>query len=338
LYFYSAVRPGLAFLDAIPGSAWLVGFYLPHYAETRSSFINSLSTVGAVLTGLGMVAFLTGVVQVYYAKIARKGPVTGGMYRFIRHPQYAALIVAGFGMLLVWPRYLMLVLYVSMVFVYLALAKHEEQLCLGRFGKPYADYLARTGRFFPALFSRRGTVKFRHGALKMLGIYIIVLASALAAARALETATLRSLYMRQIHDVMFVSVNAIDEKVLDAIVDTTMKSAEAMGRVSASLSDPTSAVVAYIVPDGRYISEIPMHWPDGALSFHWLKHYEGSRYGVIFTRMDRVADASGIDVLGQSRFREPLMEVWLDVHEKRISRILEPLPEQRYDGVPVPAY
>ena len=87
--------------------------------------------------------------QIYRAKLRRADAVMGGLYRYIRHPQYLALIVASIGMVLIWPRYLVLVATVTVIFIYIVLAKVEERICLGQF-PGYADYMRQTGMFLPA--------------------------------------------------------------------------------------------------------------------------------------------------------------------------------------------
>jgi protein-S-isoprenylcysteine O-methyltransferase Ste14 len=105
LHFYSAYGPTLNFLDDSPYSDWLTRFFLPHFSETTSPFLNVLPKLGGFLIVAGILMFLAGAVPLYYAKLRRKGAVTGGLYKFIRHPQYVALAVLGLGTVLVWPRF-----------------------------------------------------------------------------------------------------------------------------------------------------------------------------------------------------------------------------------------
>jgi len=66
--------------------------------------------------------FCVGAAQVYYNKLARRGAVLGGVYNLVRHPQYTCLAASGLGMLLLWPRYIVLVTFVAMLFAYSFLA------------------------------------------------------------------------------------------------------------------------------------------------------------------------------------------------------------------------
>ncbi len=79
--------------------------------------------------------------------------VTTGIYKYVRHPMYAAYLlwaiaqplilhnwVAGFSFLVVaLPQYLLRV-------------GDEEKMMLDKFGDEYQEYMNRTGRLFPRLF------------------------------------------------------------------------------------------------------------------------------------------------------------------------------------------
>lgn len=80
-----------------------------------------------------------------------------GWYAHCRHPQYAAFILIMFGFLLQWPTLLTLMMFPVLVVVYVRLARHEEEMSLNEFGEAYRDYLARTPRFIPRLFSNKPT-------------------------------------------------------------------------------------------------------------------------------------------------------------------------------------
>ncbi|UIF87674.1 isoprenylcysteine carboxylmethyltransferase family protein [Cupriavidus sp. UYPR2.512] len=74
---------------------------------------------------------------------------TTGLYARMRHPQYVAFIVIMFGFLLQWPTILTLVMFPILVWMYVRLAKAEEQDALAEFGQVYEDYRSRTPAFIP---------------------------------------------------------------------------------------------------------------------------------------------------------------------------------------------
>ncbi|MCC5906853.1 MAG: hypothetical protein JJU13_11630 [Balneolaceae bacterium] len=72
-------------------------------------------------------------VRIYWNKLKKRGAVTDGIYRHIRHPQYLALMIASFGMVLIWPRYLVLFGFITVCFAYYFLARMEEKICEDKF-------------------------------------------------------------------------------------------------------------------------------------------------------------------------------------------------------------
>jgi len=78
--------------------------------------------------------------------------VTGGVYRYIRHPMYAAHWVWGIAQVLLLQNWIagfsMLVFFLPM---YLMRVPHEEKMMLKNFGEEYRQYTSRTGRVIPRL-------------------------------------------------------------------------------------------------------------------------------------------------------------------------------------------
>ena len=148
-YFYAGYGPLLNTLYAFPATAWLTGFFLPHAVVSESAVLNFVNGFGRTLFSLGILAFLIGFLQIYSAKFRRTGLVTGILYRRVRHPQYLFLAISGLGLLLFWPRFFILILYVSMLFVYYLLARHEEQRMLEQHGGSYREYMNQTAMFLP---------------------------------------------------------------------------------------------------------------------------------------------------------------------------------------------
>ncbi|MDZ7685945.1 MAG: isoprenylcysteine carboxylmethyltransferase family protein [Gammaproteobacteria bacterium] len=149
LYYYSAYGVPLNALAAQPSTSWLVQHILPHFATHDSTLGHVLIAISWPLVFVGLVLFVIGFVQIYWAKFTGKGAVAIGLYRWVRHPQYIALALVGLGATLFWSRFLIVIAFVTMLFLYYWLARYEERRCLEKFGDAYADYLASTGRFLP---------------------------------------------------------------------------------------------------------------------------------------------------------------------------------------------
>src|SRR3990172_8997276 len=149
VYFYSLYAPVLNRLEANPSTAWLTAFFLPHISYTGDPILTALAYLGPTLFGVGLVSFFICASQVYSAKLLRRGVVSQGLYAWIRHPQYLGLGVAGLGLLLYWPRFIILVLYLTMLFVYYLLARNEEWRMEKKFGDAYRNYKSRISMFLP---------------------------------------------------------------------------------------------------------------------------------------------------------------------------------------------
>ena len=148
-FFYSIFNPLLLKLAGNSSTRWLSAFYLPHMILPQDWFLQFVRVMGSVLFVLGMLIFFVCAIQIYTAKLTKKGAVLGGLYSFIRHPQYLALGIAGLGLSILWPRFLTLVLWLVMSLVYYFLAKDEERRMLNAHEETYRRYMSKTGMFLP---------------------------------------------------------------------------------------------------------------------------------------------------------------------------------------------
>src|SRR5437763_389188 len=135
--------------DRWRATAWMEAFFLPHSVITTSPALEFLRwQVGTYCFSLGILAAVLLSVQVYTAKLVRREVAQSWVYSRIRHPFYLSLAVAGFGLLTIWPRIIILVLYVGMLLAYYFLARLEESQMEAKFPE-YADYRRRTAMFIP---------------------------------------------------------------------------------------------------------------------------------------------------------------------------------------------
>jgi len=78
--------------------------------------------------------------------------VTDGVFRYIRHPTYAAHLLWGIAQPLLLQNWIAgLAFLASQLPLYLYRIPREEQMMLERFGEEYREYMNRTGRFIPRL-------------------------------------------------------------------------------------------------------------------------------------------------------------------------------------------
>jgi protein-S-isoprenylcysteine O-methyltransferase Ste14 len=77
---------------------------------------------------------------------------TGGLYRHIRHPSYAGLLLYMAGYVLIFRCRVGLLLVAAMLAVLLARMNAEEALLQSEFGEEYASYRRRTWRLVPWVY------------------------------------------------------------------------------------------------------------------------------------------------------------------------------------------
>ena len=148
-YFYSFFRPFLNMFSQWGATAWLDGFFLNHALVSSSPALEWQREIGRYLFVAGILGFLISFIEVYGRKILRRGVARFGLYALVRHPQYLSLAVAGWGLLTMWPRFFLLVLYVTMLFIYFLLADLEEQRMTILHPETYPAYARRKGSFLP---------------------------------------------------------------------------------------------------------------------------------------------------------------------------------------------
>ncbi|PYX08646.1 MAG: hypothetical protein DMG88_09825 [Acidobacteria bacterium] len=148
-YFYAAYGPTLKWLNHSRATAWLTGFLLPHAVFTTSPFLEFLRwDLGRYAFGLGLVTFFFLAVQIYGSRLFGRKVVTSGAYRYIRHPQYLCLSISAFGLFTMWPRVIIFLLFVGMLFAYYFLARVEERRMLV-LDPGYAEHMRSMGMFLP---------------------------------------------------------------------------------------------------------------------------------------------------------------------------------------------
>jgi protein-S-isoprenylcysteine O-methyltransferase Ste14 len=148
-YWYSLYAPTLQGLHHWRATAWMEAFFLPHSVITTSPVLEFLRwQLGAYAFSVGVLAAIFFGVQVYFTKYIRKKVAASWIYSRIRHPFYLSLALAAFGLLTIWPRIIILVLFLGMLFLYYLLARVEERQMEAKF-PDYAAYRSHTAMFIP---------------------------------------------------------------------------------------------------------------------------------------------------------------------------------------------
>ncbi len=341
LYYYSAYGPSLNVLHSSPITAWLTTFFLPHFSETTNPVLNFIRQVGPGLIGVGLLLFVVSFVQLYWSKLQGREAVMGGLYRWVRHPQYAALALTGLGTLLVWPRFLILVCYITMLFLYTSLARFEEARCLQNFGDSYRVYRESTGMFVPGRWFRglRGWLP-RSGGRRIVAAWVLyagVTGSAILAAYGL-----RDYSLSQVSTLYEAQLAAISPAVLS---DTEMSAALEVARTSGALRDQLAAQSAdarwlvYVMPEEWVIQDIPMYADSQHTGHYQPSGFDRRRYKVLFTRIrTHASNPSGDEIIKSAYGRDPILMVGIDTETQSITSIETPPPHVEWGDIPTPLF
>ena len=108
--------------------------------------------VGVWMTLIGMLLVFFGWMKIHKSR----GLVTGGIYRYIRHPQYTGIFLIITGWMFRWINPTILLMYPILLILYYKLARKEERQVLKEYGDAYLKYKEKTPMLFPIkLPSRR---------------------------------------------------------------------------------------------------------------------------------------------------------------------------------------
>ena len=108
--------------------------------------------VGTSLLYTGIAVFAVGLIIVWTAglpwvNVPEDVPVTGGIYRYSRHPVYIGVFVQYIGMGIASASGLFLLLVVIEIALSIVITPAEERFCLDKYGETYREYIAKTPRW-----------------------------------------------------------------------------------------------------------------------------------------------------------------------------------------------
>lgn len=229
LYFYGVYGPVLEWLSSHSATAWTTEFFLPHMVFVASPFLNSLAYLQSLFV-IGLALFFLAAAPLYYGRLTGKGVVSFGPYARLRHPQYLALAISGFGLLLYWPRFIVLIFYITMLFVYYLLARNEEWRMKREQPGSYEQYMAGTWMFLPGE-PGRGLFRTLFGWLKPKGLalvvcYLVIMGVSIAAAFGLRSYSLEHLSQSQLDGMQIISVYPRPAAVIEEIYQAALSSPE----------------------------------------------------------------------------------------------------------------
>ncbi|HVM61737.1 MAG TPA: isoprenylcysteine carboxylmethyltransferase family protein [Verrucomicrobiae bacterium] len=126
--------------DYFHGHAWA---YLFGWGDGGATICD---WIGRGILATGMVIVWVAWRQFYRA---RGQLVRDGLYRRVRHPQYAGFLLFITGCLVDWPTVPTLLMFPTLAVTYYRLARSEEADAFAKFGEEYRAYQHATGMFWP---------------------------------------------------------------------------------------------------------------------------------------------------------------------------------------------
>jgi protein-S-isoprenylcysteine O-methyltransferase Ste14 len=371
-FFYAAFNPFLLSLAQSPVTRWLTAFYLPHMVSPPDAFLKIIRVAGSVLFVSGGAVFLVCAIQVYYHKFARKGVALGGLYSRIRHPQYLGLGLAGIGLSILWPRFLVIALWSVMATLYFLLAKDEERRMLEQYGDEYRRYMDRTGMFLPrdAENAIGAFLPIRNTVIRAAVLLLLLWAGTVGGAFALRSYTVERLPLWSRGSVTALTILPADLQMMDF----RMASVLGLPEIRDRLAREPGPFLAYFMPVDYVmqgmIADTGKEWQlykrhhTLAIIWDWIfhpfRHLEGGHAAMshamggsmpdhelsggvvrrmIFLQVDTPDVVPGPSaIFGLNVMRIPLFVADVDVHHL-ILRVVRDLPaETGWGRVPTPIF
>jgi protein-S-isoprenylcysteine O-methyltransferase Ste14 len=359
-FFYAAFNPLLIAAAEYPATRWLSAFFLPHMVVPPDWFLKFIRVKGSALLVAGSAIFLICALQVYGNKLLKKGAALRGLYAFVRHPQYLGLAVAGVGLAILWPRFLVVVLWLVMVLLYFLLARDEERRMLKAYPETYAAYMEKTGMFLPRSVERwvlPGSVAGRGVAFVLIAVLV------LGGAFALRGYTVRHLALWSDANVVALAVNPDDAAMMDFRLPEVLRLPEVRARTTEGKRYlvyflPANYIMQGLIADtgGEWrlykqhhtismITDWILH-PFGHLTEGHTMHSAsaahpmagGMERRLVFVKVSGTAGQKPFDVFGIGVERSPQFMLDVDIHTLAIQNLKDLPQETAWANVPTPVF
>lgn len=362
-FFYSAFDPVLLGLAQHGATRWLSAFFFTHMVVPPDTPLKVVRVMGSIFFLLGIVIFLICAIQVYSAKFLKRGAVLKGLYRWLRHPQYLALAITAGGLAILWPRFIVVALWLVMILVYYALAKDEERRMLSKYPETYTRYIERTGMFLPIRLE--GLISFPTFAGKAV-LFVLIAVGAMSGAFLLRWYTVTHLPLWKDSNVVVLPVLPEDEPMVQHRMAEILKLEEIRSRLKDNDTYvvyflPTDYVMQGLIADTGGAWMLYKHHHTVARFTDWIIHpfghlggaqpsvfdtmhhsdhlmTDGSVRRLIFLKVSNVVVTNPSDVFALDAVRTPEFMVDLNVHTLEALDLKSLPAETAWGKVPTPAF
>jgi len=362
-FFYAVFNPLLIAAGEYPATRWLSAFFLPHMVVPPDGFLKFIRVTGSVLLVGGMAVFLVCALQVYAHKLLKMGAALRGLYSALRHPQYLGLGVASLGLAILWPRFLVAVLWLVMLLLYYLLAMDEERRMLRAYPETYAAYMEKSGMFLPRRIEQR--------VLPASGVgrgaaFVLIAVLVLGGAFALRNYTVKHLPLWADGNVVALAVNPDDAGMMDYRLPEVLRLPDVRARMTDGqrylvyflpadyimqglIADTgaewrlykqhhtLSMITDWVLHPFGHLTEggHTMHSPSGAAA-HGAAG--GMERRLVFVKVSGTTSQTPFDVFAIEAERSPQFMLDVDIHTLTV-RELKDLPKQTaWANVPTPVF
>jgi len=107
---------------------------------------------------LGFAVFLLGTYvyfkwEIYWHKTYKGQLVTGGIFKYIRHPHYTSVLIVGFGLALFFYSTAAFLIALIAIPIMIGSIFDEEKVLVQQYGEPYKEYMEKVPwRMIPKIF------------------------------------------------------------------------------------------------------------------------------------------------------------------------------------------
>jgi protein-S-isoprenylcysteine O-methyltransferase Ste14 len=361
-FFYAVFNPLLVAADRYPATRWLSAFFLPHMVVPPDALLKFIRVMGSVLLVAGLAVFLLCAIQVYAHKLLKKGAALRGLYTALRHPQYLGLGMAGLGLSILWPRFLILILWLVMLLLYYLLAVDEERRMLWTYPETYAPYMEKTGMFLPRQLEQR--------LLPASGVgkgaaFLLIVALVLGGAFALRGYTVKHLTLWSGANVVAVPVNPDDAPMMDHRLPEVLRLPEVRTRTTEGkrylvyVQPPNYIMQGLIADTGGQWRLYKQHHTVSMITDWILDPFDhlteghtmqaasgaaahpvagGMARRLVFVEVSGAAGQTPFDVFGIRVERSPQFMLDADIHTLAIQELKDLPREAAWANVPTPVF
>jgi hypothetical protein len=235
--------------------------------------------------------------------------------------------------LLVWPRFLVLVSYVTMLFIYYLLAKMEDKNCSRRFGPIYDDYIKKTNNQ-----SIINSVLFHdYSKSHVLIIYFITIFLSILAAIGIRNYSITTIPVYYTGNSATVSMIEMNDSAMIRILELTQETPE----IRKIFYDTNNYYLNYIVPVEWRLADLPMEpYRESEEGHIHPDNISREVFKILFTKAQVYSkeNMTAREILKKTYRREPILLVKVDIQTKKIISE-EKTPDQVIWGdIPTPLF